>query len=423
VLCRLPYDDRYLNLRLPAISGARIIGDRLPPPLPDPEGAIVHALARPVDSPPLEALVPRSGNISVLISDVTRGGGLRIVLHTVLMNLERAGAGPERVEIMLAMGMHRGHSPEEVTRHLGADVMTRWTVVEHDARDEESLVDLGATPAGTPCFFSSRVVSSALVVCLGTLSFHYFAGFGGGRKLILPGVAAERTIVANHRLSLRTDPGGGLAEGCAPGNLDGNPVHEDMLAGAGLLAMPVFAVNTIHDAAGALIFVNGGDLAGSHRLACDRFAGLFTVPIDRAYRTVIVSAGGYPKDINLLQSHKAIRHASYALEAGGTMLAVAACREGIGSISYGEAFSDGREAVPAKVRRRYTLNAQTAVSTYQLTGCYDIHLASMLPEGEAARFGFTPFRAERAADLLTGTRPGDILIIRNGSLFLPRLSR
>ncbi len=400
----------------------RIIGDRFPPALPDPDGAITRALSRPVGSPSLEALIPHAGKISVLISDVTRGSGLRTALESILAYLERAGAGPDRVEIVTAMGMHRGHSPGELDRHLGTDTVTRWNVTEHNARDAAAMVELGTTPSGTPCRFSKRVASSSLVVCLGTLSFHYFAGFGGGRKLILPGVAAAETIVTNHRLSLREDPGEGLAGGCEPGNLDGNPVHEDMLDGARLLPAPVFAVNTMYDARGALIFVNGGDLVESHRLACARFSALFMVPIDRRYAVVVVSAGGYPKDINLLQSHKAIRHASYALREGGTMLVAAACREGIGSASYGEAFSGGREAVPAKVRQRYTLNAQTAVSTFRLTGRFKIHIESMLPDEEVIRFGFTPWRTDRAAPLLSEQRADDILVIQNGAVFLPRFT-
>lgn len=355
-----------------------------------------------------------------MISDITRGSGLRTALESILAYLEDAGAGPDRVEIILAMGMHRGHSPEELARHLGADTIIRWKVTEHDARDAAAMVDLGATPAGTPCRFNKRVATSSLVVCLGSLSFHYFAGFGGGRKLILPGVAAEETIVANHRLSLREDPGEGLREGCAPGNLDRNPVHEDMIAGAGLLPVPVFAVNTIHDARGELIFANGGDLVESHRLACDRFSTSFMVPVECRYAVVVVSAGGYPKDINLLQSHKAIRHASYALREGGIMLVAAACREGIGSPSYDEAFGGGRESVPENVRRRYTLNAQAAVSTFQLTGRFRIHIESMLPDEEVTRFGFTPWRADREPSVLSEEQPGDILVIKNGALFLPR---
>ncbi len=420
--CELAYDDSSFVLELPEDGGAHVAGNRFPAALSDPVHVLRCALEKPVGSSPLGSLITGGGRISVLISDVTRGSALRSVLGPLLSFLEDNGAGPDRVEIILATGMHRGHSIAELARHLGEDIVARWTVSEHDARDHEKMVHVGETLAGTPCRYNGRVVASTLVICLGAVSFHYFAGFGGGRKLLLPGVAAEETILANHRLSLRDDPGEGLAGGCAPGNLDGNPVHEDMAAGARLLPSPVFAINTIFDAAGSLLFVNAGNLEESHRSACEVLLSSFRVPLDHRYRLVIVSAGGNPKDINLLQSHKAIRHASFALREGGTMLVAAACREGIGSPSYREAFAGGRIDVPAAVRRGYTLNAQTAISTYELTGRFDIRLRTMLDDREVERFGFAPWRECDTVNLISAIPPDEILVIMNGSMFLPRVS-
>lgn len=417
--CELDYDDGSFVLELPERSGVRVVGNRFPAALSDPVLVLRCALEKPVGSSALGTLIAGSGRVSVLISDITRGSACQSVLGPLLSFLEENGAGPDRVEIILATGMHRGHSIAELARHLGEDIVTRWTVSEHDARNNGEMVYVGETPSGTPCRYNERVVTSTLVICLGSISFHYFSGFGGGRKLLLPGVAAADTILANHRLSLRDDPGEGLADGCAPGNLDGNPVHEDMLEGVRLLPVPVFAINTIFDAAGSLLFVNAGNLEGSHRSACEALLYSFRIPLDHRYRLVIVSAGGNPKDINLLQSHKAVRHASYALREGGTMLVAAACREGIGSPSYQEAFAGGRIDVPAAVRRGYTLNAQTAMSTFELTGRFDIRLRTMLADREVTCFGFVPWREEDTVNLIDAIPPDEILVIMNGSAFLP----
>lgn len=419
VNCELGYDDGSFVIELPERGGICIVGNRFPAALPDPVRDLRSALGRPIDSSPLGEMIAGSGRISVLISDITRGSACQSVLGPLLSFLEENGAGPDRVEIILAMGMHRGHSGPELARHLGEDIAARWTVSEHDARDNESMVYVGDTTSGTPCRYNERVVTSTLVICLGSISFHYFAGFGGGRKLLLPGVAAADTILANHRLSLREDPGEGLADGCAPGNLDGNPVHEDMLEGVSLLPPPVFAINTIFDAEGSLSFVNAGSLVESHRSACAALLSSFLIPLDHRYRLVIVSAGGDPKDINLLQSHKAIRHASYALREGGTMLVAAACREGVGSPSYREAFAGGRIDVPDAVRREYTLNAQTAMSTFELTGRFDIRLQTMLTDQEVTRFGFVPWQGEDTVKLVDAVPHDEILVIMNGSVFLP----
>ncbi|MGD1049156.1 MAG: nickel-dependent lactate racemase [Candidatus Krumholzibacteriaceae bacterium] len=418
----LRYHDGVFNLDLPARDGVRVAGDSFPPSLGDAERAFARAIEEPLRSTPLRRQIPRTGRISILISDLTRGASTGRLLGWLLRFLDEQGAGPGRVEVVLALGTHRAHSPAELEAHLGAETTGRWRVREHDASDVSALVETGTTRAGTPCLFSKAVAESGLVIALGTVSFHYFAGFGGARKLILPGIAGERTILANHRLSLKKDPGEGLSPGCRPGNLDGNPVHEDMLAGARLLGARTFAINSVPDDAGGSLFINAGELDASHRAACDFVSSAFRLPIDRLYRAVIVSAGGYPKDINLLQSHKALRQASFALEEGGLLLAAAACSEGVGSDSYLGAFDGGRHTVPDAVRRRYTLNSQTAISTHELTARLSIYLRSMLPDALASRFGICPWKDAFTEYLLDGIPDRDILVIANAAQFLPTMA-
>ena len=351
VRCALPYHDGALDIDLGERCGVTVAGNVYPAPLPDPERSLGEALEKPVGVPALRKIIPRFGTISVLISDLTRGAGSGRMLAGLLGFLAAHGAGPDRVTIVAALGMHRGFRDGELEAHVGADIVRRWKVLEHDARAADSLLDAGTTPAGTPCLFNRTVAESSLVIAFGAVSFHYFAGYGGGRKLILPGIAGEKTIVANHRLSLERDPGAGLSRGCRSGVLEGNPVHEDMLAGARLLGARTFAVNSVSGASGNVLFINAGELDASHRAACEFVSAHFRFPVDRLYRAVIVSSGGFPQDINLIQSHKSLRHASNALEEGGLLLAAAACSEGIGSDSFSAAFDNGRHAVPDTVRK------------------------------------------------------------------------
>ncbi|MBN1164270.1 MAG: nickel-dependent lactate racemase [Candidatus Krumholzibacteriota bacterium] len=418
----LPYDHGAFSLELPGGDGIAVEGTRFPPPLEDIKDTLYHTLDNPVASPGLSELLPPRGRIAVLISDITRGGSSGEILLWLLRYLTGRGIDPRRIGIFLSLGMHRGHNPQELERHLGKDIVSSYLVREHDAGNEKDLVELGTTPGGTPCLLNRRVVESKLVIGIGTVSFHYFAGFGGGRKLILPGVAAEKTILANHRLSLQADPEDGLAAGCRPGNLEGNPVHEDMVAGARLLPAPVFMVNSFFDDRGRAVFINSGDMEQSHLEAANRFKRYFSIPLRKRYRVVIASAGGCPKDINLLQSHKAIRSASYAVEAGGRLFLCAACPEGIGSDSYREAFSRGKKKVLERIRKKYTLNSQTAVSTLELTGRMGIHLKSMLDERDVALFGFIPWKEASAGHVRGEVEDEDILVIHNASVFLPVLS-
>ncbi len=415
----LPYGNGSLALEMPGRTAVRIVDGHSCPALPDEAAALAAALERPVGSSPLAKLIPRTGSVAVLISDLTRGESGARLLRALLGELERGGAGPDRVVVILALGMHRRSERRELAEFLGAAVLDRWTVIEHDPRDGGSLVDVGTTSAGTPCLLNRAAVDSSLVVTLGAASFHYFAGYGGGRKLILPGIASEGTILANHRLSLRADAGSGLAPGCRPGNLDGNRVHEDMLEGARLIGTRVFAVNVVAGGRGETIFVNAGELDASHRAACEFLSSHMRVPVARPYRAVVLSAGGYPRDLNLLQSHKAIRHASYALEEGGLMLVAAECREGVGSDSYEEAFADGRFGVPERVRGRYTLNAQAALSTCELAARFSIYLKSAMEDSLASRFGLCPWMDGHEEFLLACLDDDDILVIENGALLLP----
>jgi nickel-dependent lactate racemase len=415
----LPYDGGELEVDLPGRSDITIVGDSYPEPLADLGHAFEETLSSPVHSVPLSRHIKKEGSISILVSDMTRGSSIGTVLRLLLSHLERNGAGPDRISIFIATGMHRELGRSDLKHHLGADIFERWDVRQHDATNSDLLIRIGKTSSGTPCYFNEHVVDSTLVITLGTISFHYFAGFGGARKLILPGVAGERTILANHRLSLNEGEIERLSDGCRPGNLEGNPVHEDMIEGAKLLPGALFAVNIVPGAEGGIAYINSGDLEQSHIEACSRYREHYTIPLERSFGTVIVSAGGSPRDVNLLQAHKALRNASFAVSEGGVILAALSCAGGIGSESYAAAFEEGRSGLEKHLRKGYTLNTQTAVSTFDLTEKYSIYLRTMMDDREITPFGFCPWREDYTAYLLEGIPDDEILVIKNASAFLP----
>ncbi|UCF04603.1 MAG: nickel-dependent lactate racemase [bacterium] len=415
----LPYERGSVDVMLPDRYSVRVIGTRMPEPVPDAAEALRRAVDHPVQSPPLAAMIPPQGRISVLVPDRTRGTSATDLLRPLLSLMEALGCGPDRVEIVLANGMHRAMEQWELDDHMGGEIAARWTVLQHDARDTDSLHRVGSTHAGTPVLFNTRVLDSVLVIVLGSVSFHYFAGFGGGRKLLLPGIAGEETILANHRLSLKADPGSGLADGCRSATLEGNPVHEDMLDAAGLVHTPLFCINVVADGSGSAVFINAGDLGTSHRRACRFLWDHCHVPIEHPYPVVISSAGGDPKDINLVQGHKALRHASNALVPGGLMLMAVSCPDGIGSASYAQSFSEGLERVPDVVRGGYTLNSQTALSTYGLVRRFRIRLMTRLGGDDVARLGFSCWRREETSAILDAETPSEILVIPNASNLIP----
>ncbi len=409
---KLPYGDSEISVPLPGGTVPEFADCAFPDPLPHATISIEKALEKPEGCGSLSGLISASGRVAVLVSDLTRGRTAAAVLVPVLEYLDRHGAGPDRTTIYIASGMHRGQSPVEIEAQLGRFVTGRYRIVQHDARDSSTLVESGTTSFGTSCYFNREVAEAGLVVGVSAVSFHYFAGFGGGRKLILPGISGEETIMANHRRSLKDDPAEGLSDGCGPGVLDGNPVHEDMLEGASLIPAPVFMICAVGGAGGDPAFISAGDITTAHRIASTKLSDIFAIHPGRRRRIVIASAGGSPKDINLLQAHKAIRHASLAVEDGGLLLMAAACDEGVGSDSLAEDFSSGREAVPARVSERYTLNSQASMSIHQITGRIEVRLFSRLPDEILDNFGFGRWE--------TGEVPsGEALVISDAASFLP----
>lgn len=415
----LPYATGTISVPLPGGMAPGTAPCIFPEPFHDISRSIEDALENPEGCAALSDLIPPSGPIAVLVSDLTRGRAAASTLIPALEYLEKHGAGPNRTTIYIASGMHRGQSVSEIESHLGKPVACRYRIVQHDARDRISLVETGTTSRGTYCLFNKDVAGSSLVIGIGAVSFHYFAGFGGGRKLILPGISGEETILANQRRSLREDPSDGLSEGCEPGVLDGNPVHEDMVEGASTLPAKVFMVCAVAGAGGEPAFVSAGDMDRAHCVAAAWLRERCTLTLERRHRVVIASAGGYPKDINLLQAHKAIRHASLAVEDGGLLLMAAACPEGIGSGSLEDDFSGGRAKVPERISRRYTLNSQAAISIHEITGRIEVRIVSELPVENLTRFGFGSWKVEETYSLLEGIPAGEVLIIPHAASFLP----
>ncbi len=388
--------------RLPAVNLAR---------------ELVRVLENPVKTESFFELYRKASRVTILISDLTRPGASKL-LGVLLSLIEKEGMENREVKVVIATGMHRPATSEELEAHFGSKLLSRWSFIHHDPRNSKFLKRVGLSNRGTPYEFSTHVVNADLVVAIGAVSLHYFAGFGGGRKLILPGVASEETILANHRLSLMDDPADGLSYGCEPGNLDDNPVHEDMISSIRFLEAQLFAVNYICDDTGDIVFLNSGDIETSHREACREYLKLFSIRLRKKYRCAVISAGGAPKDINLLQAHKAIRAISYALEDGALIFCAFECREGVGSQSYFEAFSDGPEGVIEKVRERYTLNSQTAISTLELIGRFRIFIKSELEESVVERFGFNLWDPNDTQSILEKNGVNSILIAENASIFL-----
>ena len=312
-------------------------------------GSVAHAVANPLGSPPLAQFLEGGTSILVIINDATRPTPTNLVLDEIAGLLDAAGA-----RFIVATGAHRAPTEEEYRQILGRHYdALRPRISAHDARDESSLADLGTTRNGTPILFNKAVFGADRIVAIGSVEPHYFAGYTGGRKAFLPGVAGFATIQANHRLAL--SPMARALE------LERNPVSQDMDDALNLIHVPTFSIMTVLDKDQRLAWCSAGDIRASFKEAVKKANSIFSVPIDGLF-DIVISAARFPMDIDLYQSQKAIDNGSLALADGGSLIMVSSCRDGIGDKTFldlmGSASSP--EGVLEKISSGYRLGFHKA---------------------------------------------------------------
>ncbi len=399
----------------------RLAGDRLPlgevlaprlPPFPEPpERLIRQRLSRPSGSPPLREVLRGAASAAILVSDITRYSATEVFLSPVLAEADAAGIPRDRVTVVLARGTHRPMTDGEVEAVVGPEFSSGIRVIQSDPDGE--MVRLGTTRRGTPVDVFRPVLQHDRIVLTGTISFHYFAGFGGGRKAMVPGCSSRETAAATHFRIFRED-GPGKHPLARAGVLAGNPVHEDLVEAVGM-APPAFLLNTLLTPSRRVYDASAGHWMKAHEEGCARYAKTFRIPLPRRFPLVIASAGGHPKDINFIQAHKALDHAFQAVEPGGVLLLLAECPDGFGSPDFFPWFRFGNpDEMEAALRANYRIYGQTAHATLvKAKGCRVI-LASSLPPEEVRRMGMIPAASpeegfRRAGELLGSLPPAVVL--------------
>jgi nickel-dependent lactate racemase len=297
--------------------------------------------------------------------------------------------------------------------------MQRIRTLDHDAYDSSRLVSPGATASGLPVEVNSALLEFSRVILIGGINFHYFAGFTGGRKSICPGLASAKTIQATHMLALDFERGGRKVD-VGPGLLDGNAVHEECERIAKLVA-PAFGINTIVDESKRIVNIFCGDWRLAHRAACEHYLQHHRFPIAAKRDVVIVSCGGFPHDINLIQAHKALDMAAHACNDGGTIVLLAECINGLGRDDFLKWFdvSDSR-MLENRLRNGYEVNGQTAWALLTKAERFRVSLVSQLPDDQVRLMRMVPVRTLEEA--LENARGREGFIMTRGSAILPRVS-
>ncbi|MCZ7664957.1 MAG: nickel-dependent lactate racemase [Thermoleophilia bacterium] len=359
------------------LSHAGVLTARVPPPPAEPAELVQAALEQPIGCPPLQEIVRPGERVVIVTSDITRNTGSEHYLPVLVGRLNESGVPDEDISIVVALGIHRPQTEAEHRKILGP-LFGRVSVWDHDCDDSANLIGLGSTTGGVEVAVNRRVAEADRVIVTGTVGFHYFAGFGGGRKGLVPGVASRATCMATHYAVFNPPEVGGKHPLAATGVLVGNPVHEAILEAARMMR-PDLLLNTVLSPTGQMLAVRCGELHEAHLAACEMVARLYAVPLDQPADLAIVSCGGHPKDINFIQSHKALDNGVRALGPGGTIILLAACPDGFGHSTFLDWFRHtGLDNLEAHLRSHYEINGQTAYSTLMKAKTHRVILVSEL---------------------------------------------
>ncbi len=397
--------------------------DVLSPPGSDPrelsEAEMSARLDVPVASRRLEELVSASDRVCIVVPDATRASASDRVAALLLGRLAGLGLPDSHIEFLVGAGTHRAPTPEEVVRIVGPDAARRMSVGRHDAHDPSTHVPLGTTARGTLVEVNRRLLEVDRVLLVGAIGFHYVAGFSGGRKGILPGCGSDRAIQANHLLAFDRETLS-KARGIESARLEGNPVSEDMEEACRLLG-PTFLVNSVLNGSNRLVALYAGDWQQAHRRGCADYLAAHSVPVAGRRKLVVASCGGAPRDVNLIQSHKALEHARVVLEDGGDLVLLAECAEGLGRPDFLDWFvPGGAQATARMLVQHYRVYGQTAWGIRWKSERYRVRLVSALDPGLVRRMGMIPHASLEEA--LAAAAPERGYIIPQGLGTLPVLS-
>ncbi len=373
-----------------------------PPPMNDVD--IGLKFDSPIDSPSLEEIVKPGESILIVVPDATREVGCGQIVNLLVRRLVANGTEPHDISIIFATGIHRPVTGEEKKAILTPFIFQRIRTLDHWSRELTGLERVGEIGSGIMVELNRALLMHEHVVLVGGVTFHYFAGFTGGRKLICPGLASSRTISATHKLAFDCTIKA-RRTGVATAMLDGNVVHEAFVE-ATRLVDPSFAINSIVDTSGRITDVFCGHWIASHLEACREFDVRNSTAIQSRRGLVVVSCGGSPHDINLIQAHKAIEAASMACREGGTIVVLAECGDGLGRSDFLNWFEAGTsKELAERLCERYQVNGQTAWSLLEKAERFDIRIVTDISKLNVQKMGMKHF--ENLASALTGI-PADI---------------
>ena len=378
------------------------------------EDEVERALAEPIGAPKLEEVVKPGEKIAIVTSDITRPCPTWQIMPALLRHLYAAGVKREDITLVFALGSHRHHTPEEM-QHLAGDLAyNEITCVDSNPDD---CINLGVTKSGTPVDITRVVAEADRRICLANIEYHYFAGYSGGAKSIMPGVSNRAAIQSNHSMMVRPE--------AHAGRLDGNPIREDIEEAAAICGID-YIVNVVLDEHKQIIKAVAGDVTAAHRAGCAFLDTLYRKEIAKKADIVLVSQGGAPKDLNLYQTQKALDNAKHAVRDGGVIVLIGSCKEGLGEKTFQQWIEEATcpKDLIDRVQADFKLGGHKAAAIAMVLENADVYLVSEMPEELTKKCFLTPFSsAQQALDAAFAKLGQDasVLAMPYGGSTLPQL--
>jgi nickel-dependent lactate racemase len=412
VRVEVPFGDGTLSATIPESADVTVLEPK-EIPQKDEVSLLNQAVMGPISSQPLNEFLSGRDEFLIVVNDATRQTPTAKVMKALEKMFSRF-----KPEFLIATGSHRAPTEDEIMSILGDVKQDFGTQIGyHDSRNSP-MVDLGVTSRGTPVRINRRLFEFDRVLLINSVEPHYFAGFTGGRKSILPGVSSYETIEANHMLALEPS--------ARTMTLAGNPVHEDMVEAVDLLDIDkLFSINLVLDGQKRMCFVGAGDITESFEAAVTYSREVNSVPVERL-SDIVVSAASPPSDIDLYQSQKALDNAKLAARKGGTIVFATECREGIGKRVFFDliAKEDDPASVVEKLRSGYELGWHKAAKMAEMSMEFDILAVTGLPPEDIRSIFMEPFPDLQSAmdqALENLGRDASIVVMPQGGLTVPRV--
>ena len=385
-MIQLAYGDKHLSIELPEKNSVSILSPHHLATVSGGSELVARALANPINSPSLKSIIEskQAQNAVIVVNDITRPTPYELILPPLLAEIEGAGITSANITLVVATGIHRPHSEQDNIVIFGADICKKYRIENHDP--DTNLKSLGKLSNGMDLVINKTVAEADLLITTGVVTLHYFAGYSGGRKSILPGISSRATIEANHKMM--NDPR------CRLGNYEDNPVSDLMLEAASKAGVD-YIVNVILHSHHEITYCVAGDLEQAWLDAVKYCEQMNVVEINAAADIVIASCGGYPKDINMYQAQKAMDAAVLAVKPGGTIILLAECREGLGEETFAEWIDQA--SCPADIVQRFhhkfELGGHKAFAICRIIETAEVYLLSELSDQRVQDLFLTPIHS------------------------------